>query len=53
VNPGQDFDDQENEIFNPVADPVSADEVRRPNVAVEYPTQSLSPSASRKTNGEV
>jgi len=50
ANPGQDFDDQENEIFNPSPDPVSAEEVRRPNVAVEYPSQPLSPATSKKTN---
>jgi len=33
ANPGQDFDEQENEFFQPTSDPASAEEVRRPNVA--------------------
>ncbi|KAJ9641421.1 Aquaporin-1 [Coniosporium apollinis] len=35
ANPGQDLDDQEASMFNPPEDPVSADEVQRPNVAAE------------------
>jgi len=51
ANPGQDFDDQENEIFKPSEDPSSAEEVRRPNVAAEYlPSGPASPATTR-TNG--
>lgn len=48
ANPGQDFDDQENELFDPGENPMTAEDVRRPNVAVEMPP--ASPLASRKTN---
>lgn len=33
VNPGQDFDDHEAALFKPPADPISAEQVERPNVA--------------------
>ena len=33
VNPGQDFDDHEAELFEPPPVPATAEEVRRPNVA--------------------
>lgn len=33
VNPGQDFDDHEAELFHPPSDPTSAQQVQRPNVA--------------------
>ncbi|PSN64135.1 aquaporin-like protein [Corynespora cassiicola Philippines] len=33
VNPGQDFDDHEAALFHPPADPISAEQVERPNVA--------------------
>ncbi|KAF2204241.1 aquaporin-like protein [Delitschia confertaspora ATCC 74209] len=33
INPGQDFDDHETELFKPPIDPESADQVQRPNVA--------------------
>lgn len=32
VNPGQDFDDHEDELFEPPAAPVTAQDVSRPNV---------------------
>jgi len=35
VNPGQDFDDHEAELFHPPASPVTKEEVQRPNVACE------------------
>jgi aquaporin related protein len=35
VNPGQDFDDHEAELFDPPANPVTKEEVQRPNVAAE------------------
>jgi aquaporin rerated protein, other eukaryote len=56
ANPGQDFDEQENEIFNPSEDPATPEEVRRPNVVAEVvapgrtgslmPRQSLASQAS-------
>lgn len=36
ANPGQDFDEQEHELFNPSENPASRSEVRRPNAAAEY-----------------
>lgn len=39
VNPGQDFDDHEMELFDPPAEAVTSDEVRRPNVAAETSEQ--------------
>jgi aquaporin related protein len=35
ANPGQDFDEQEQELFKPSGDPISREEVRRPNAAAE------------------
>jgi len=35
VNPGQDFDDHEAEIFEPPPNPVTREDVHRPNVALE------------------
>jgi aquaporin rerated protein, other eukaryote len=35
VNPGQDFNDHEAEVFHPPSNPVTAEEVARPNVAAE------------------
>lgn len=35
ANPGQDFDDQEHELFEPDPDAVKGDDVARPNVAAE------------------
>jgi len=35
VNPGQDFDDHEADLFDPPANPVTKEEVQRPNVAAE------------------
>jgi len=35
ANPGQDFDEQEHELFKPSGDPVSREEVRRPKAASE------------------
>lgn len=57
ANPGQDFDDKEDEVFQPDEDPASAADVRRPNVAVgssEYIADEsgihASPTASRSRN---
>lgn len=46
VNPGQDFDDHETELFNPPAQPVTREEVQRPNVAAETSEQILQTVAS-------
>jgi aquaporin related protein len=35
ANPGQDFDEHEQELFNPSGDPMTRQEVRRPNAAAE------------------
>lgn len=39
VNPGQDFNEQENELFQPPENPSSADEVSRPNVTAHVAAQ--------------
>lgn len=39
VNPGQDFNEQEDELFQPPEDPASADEVSRPNVTAAVAAQ--------------
>lgn len=41
VNPGQDFDDHEIELFDPPEGAVTGDEVRRPNVAAETSEQAI------------
>lgn len=41
VNPGQDFDDHEIELFHPPRQPVTKEEVQRPNVAAETSEQVL------------
>lgn len=41
VNPGQDFDDHEMELFDPPAEAVTGEEVRRPNVAAETSEQAI------------
>jgi len=49
ANPGQDFDEQEDELFSPVENPSSADEVRRPIVAVDtVASKPASPISSRQ-----
>lgn len=39
VNPGQDFNEQEDELFQPPEDPSTADEVSRPNVTARVAAQ--------------
>lgn len=41
VNPGQDFDDHEIQLFDPPAEAVTREEVQRPNVVVEASEQIL------------
>lgn len=41
VNPGQDFDDHEAALFKPPADPESAEQVTRPNVAAAAVEEAL------------
>jgi hypothetical protein len=48
ANPGQDFDEQEEELFNRPANPTSASQVKRPNPAAEL---SLSKPASPVEQG--
>lgn len=50
VNPGQDFDEHEAELFKPPKDPESADQVERPNVAAAAVEEALR-IASRSTGG--
>jgi hypothetical protein len=63
ANPGQDFDDKETEVFHPDEDPSSAEDVRRPNIAIgpsDYVADDLgvhfspqtSPQASRTRSGD-
>ncbi|MBE7179755.1 MAG: aquaporin [Terriglobus roseus] len=53
ANPGQDFDDREDEVFNPDEEPATAADVRRPNVSTGDPdfvrseSGAISPSVSR------
>lgn len=51
VNPGQDFNEQETEFFHPPDDPVSADQVARPDpvafAAQEAVREEMSPERSR------
>jgi aquaporin related protein len=46
VNPGQDFDDHEIELFHPPKEPVTKEEVQRPNVQAETGEQMLASLAS-------
>jgi aquaporin related protein len=41
VNPGQDFDEHETELFKPPEDPESAEQVERPNVSAAAVEQAL------------
>lgn len=49
VNPGQDFDEHEAELFKPPEDPESADQVERPNIAAAAVEEALR-LASRTSN---
>lgn len=49
VNPGQDFDEHEAELFKPPEDPESADQVERPNIAAAAVEEAL--RLARSTSG--
>jgi aquaporin related protein len=57
ANPGQDFDEHEQELFNPDGDPKSRNEVRRPNAAAELslsmskPESPIEPRQSSAADG--
>ncbi|OCK74463.1 aquaporin-like protein [Lepidopterella palustris CBS 459.81] len=51
VNPGQDFDDHEAELFKPPTDPSSAEQVQRPNVAAIVAEEAVR-MASRGSHSE-
>lgn len=48
VNPGQDFDDHEMELFDPPQEAVTSEEVRRPNVAAGTSEQAIQAVLSRE-----
>jgi aquaporin rerated protein, other eukaryote len=50
VNPGQDFDDHETELFNPPKDAVTKEEVARPNVAAETAEEVVQQVTSGRTS---
>ncbi|KAK5146621.1 hypothetical protein LTR04_001005 [Oleoguttula sp. CCFEE 6159] len=50
VNPGQDFNDQEAEMFDPPEDPASAEEVQRPNPTAAAAEDIVSQAAQEIVN---
>jgi len=51
VNPGQDFDDHEEQLFTPPANAVTAEDVSRPNVPAVTAEEALEAIAKGETLG--